>query len=464
MSKNLLSNLLNDENRQLGNNYNNPNYNSNNNINNSNNSNYNSNNNIDNSNNNIDNSNNNIDNFNNPNYNSNNPNYNSNNNIDKNRYKITSFNTEINEKYKNHINLQPTIKENLGIIFNDDTIAQQTSINFKNDKIPHDTSNLHTENLYIIISSEDRPWQYLNNNENLLNFKIDCGDISIINNNQALSASIKQSIENVVSIMVTSIIIPNRIMENTHRPTFYPYLQVHIKGIENTSFGTNKYIDNSLAIVTSKIPLPNTLDDVKYIELVNTNKQIKEYYTPKSKLNKLDISILRYDGEQLLDEYSLFRKDVLDVILIYYDTDTDKLYIRTNNFFSPDNFKTNDIIKFNSYQFRETELGFSECMLFNEFINRERGHIIISTKKTDDIEDNNVIYHNEIIINTPRFINVITGKKEFKPWFINLLNSTNIDSDLDDDNTGRIINSSLQIQVLLTVKILNTHKKIHLLK
>jgi hypothetical protein len=385
------------------------------------------------------------------------------NNTQNQQYRITQFNTEINEKYKNYINRPQTIKENLGIVFNDDSIAQSSLPRTPQQKITHEgLQNLDIEDRYLIISGEDRPW-YLDNistDENIFNFQVECGDISLLNGNQMLSAGIRHSLENVLSIGVSKVIIPNRAMENGIHPSSYPYLQVLIGGIENTSFGTNKHLDNVLAVMTPKIPVPDDLNNFKYLEFVNSNKQRKDYYTPKARLNKLDLSIRRYDGEQLTESDILTSKDIQNIAVVYYDTDIDDgtLTIVTNTFFNPSNFQTGDILKFNGYQFRETNLGLSECYKFNDFINRKEGHVIISTSKTDDYaSDASVIFHNKIVINAPIFYSTTTGKKEKQSWFTDLITKTNIDDNLELDNSGKCINSSLQVQVLLDVKILNKH-------
>lgn len=377
-------------------------------------------------------------------------------------YNITQFNTETSQKFKNYINRPQTIKENLGIVFNDDSLAQNSLPINSEQKLSHTgLQNLDIENKYIIISSEDRPW-YNNSisiSENLYNFKVECGDISITDN-KMLSTGIRHSLENVLSIEVISIMIPNREMENGLFPASYPYLQVQIDNIENTSYGTNKYLDNVLAVVTPKIPVPNSLNDFNYLEFVNSNKQRKDFYTPKARLNKLDLKVCRYDGLQLIDSDILTSRDILNIAVIYYNNiiDDGTLIIETTTFFNPKYYKTYDLLKFKEYQFKESNLGFSECYKFNDFINRAEGHVIISTGKTSQYEnDNNVIYHNKIIISAPIIFNTLNGKKENLDWFNNLITKTNIDNNLELDNKGKFINSSLQIQILLKLRIFNKH-------
>jgi len=377
---------------------------------------------------------------------------------------FTRYNTELNQKYKNYLNKPQTIKENLGVVFNDDSIASNSLSRNPNDKISHEgLQNLDIETKYILISSEDRPW-FINNGENMFNFKINCGDISLLYDNQISdvdiesSAVIRHSLENIISVRVDNLILTNREMENGLRPTTFPFLQVQIQGIEYTSFGTNKNADLACAFLSSKIPLPNNFNDVKFLEMVNVNKQQKEFYIPKSKMNKLTLSILRHDGQQLLNNDILSSRDVMDVKVIYYDTTSSYLIIETSSYFPPNNFVSNDIIKFRNYEFRETNLAFSECFLFNNFINRNEGHIILNVGKTDDVlNNNNVIYFNKIIIEAPTIVNSSSGIKENESWFQSLLDKTTLESNLESDNTGRFINSSLQIHLLLSIKILNKH-------
>lgn len=371
------------------------------------------------------------------------------------QYRITNFNNNINDKYQTYLNRPQTIKENLGIVFNDDSIAQQSLPRTNDEKISHEgLNNLDIENKYIIISGEDRPWT-ISNNENTFNFQIDCGDISLINNNQSSSASIRHSLENVISISIGSILLPNRLLENHLRPSYFPFIQVQIDGIENTSLGTNKSLDRSLAVLIQKNTLAENLDDVRYTEFVNTNKLQKIFYTPKSRLNKLNLSILRHDGEHLINSSLLNNRDILDVKIIYYNNITEKLYIQTSTFFNPLNFQVGDIIKFKDYTFRESNLNFSECFQFNDFINRTEGHLILSTAKSSS--DTDIVFDDLIEIDYPRTVNTSTGKYELDDWFSSLIDKTSIETTLEDDNTGKLLNTSLQAQIIMNVKILNKH-------
>ena len=379
------------------------------------------------------------------------------------QYQITQFNTETNQKFKNYINRPQTIKENLGIVFNDDSLAQSSLPRTPGQQVTHEgLQNLDIENRHLIISGEDRPW-YLDNvsqDTNLFNFQIECGDISLVNGNQMSTAGIRHSLENVLSIEVASIMIPNRAMENGIHPSSYPYLQVQIGGVENVSYGTNKHLDNVLAVVTPKIPVSNSFNNFSYLEFVNSNRQRKDFYTPKARLNKLDLHVRRYDGSELTKSDILTSRDILNIAVVYYDTvaDNGNLTIETTSFFSPDNFKEGDIIKFNGYVFRETNLGLGECYKFNDFINRSEGHVILSTGKTSAYaSDTSVIYHNKIVISGPTYVNRTSGILTKEDWFDDLITKTSIDDNVELDNVGKCINSSLQVQVLLNIRILNKH-------
>lgn len=347
-----------------------------------------------------------------------------------------------------------TIKENLGIIFNNDSLPQLT--NFNQDTLLHN-NDINIETKHIIISGEDRPW-IINNDENTFNFRINCGDISLINNNQSSSANIKHSLENIISISVDSILLPNRLLENNLRPSDFPFIQLQIDGIEYTTYGTNKSLDKLLSILTQKTILPATLDNVNYVEFINNNKFKKIFNTPKSKLNKLNLSILRHDGENLIDTTLLNNRDVLNIKLIYYNSSSSKLYIQTDTYFNTLNFQTGDIIKIKNYTFRESDLNFSECFQFNNFINRLEGHIIISTAKST--VDSDIVFHNLIEIEYPRFVNIATGKYETETWFSSLITKTNVDTTLENDNTGKLINTSIQPHIIFTIKTINKYKSI----
>lgn len=385
--------------------------------------------------------------------------YNNNNDINNNDINNNLNNISksyYSEKYQTLINRPQTIKDNLGIIYNDDSIAQQ-SLYTEYNTISHEgLNNLDTETRYVIISGEDRPWYNNNTQENTFNFHIDCGDISLTNNNQVSSANIKHTLENVISIYCDCVIIPNRLLESGIRPTQFPFLQLSINDIEHTSFGTNKSLDNVLAILTPKIPLPNSLQDISYLEFINTNKQTKIYYTPKARLNKLSLSLKRYDGNDLIKTELLSQRDVFNIKCIYYDINMKKLLLETENYFNPDNFKVGDVLKIKNYVFRETNLEFQECYKFNNYINRDIGHTIVSVSRTN-ITDTDIIFNNVIELNYPRTMNLITGKYEIESWFQSLLDKTSLDNNIELDNNGILINTFLQIQVLLNIKIINKH-------
>ena len=157
----------------------------------------------------------------------------------------------------------------------------------------------------------------------------------------------------------------------------------------------------------------------------------------------------------LINSKLLNNRDILDIKIIYFNSITEKLYIQTNTFFNPLNFQVGDIIKFRNYTFRETNLNFSECFQFNEFINRNEGHIILSTAKSSS--DTDIVFDDLIEIEYPRTVNTTTGKYEFDTWFSSLIDKTSIETTLEDDNSGKLLNTSLQAQIIMNVKILNKH-------
>ena len=55
------------------------------------------------------------------------------------------------------------------------------------------------------------------------------------------------------------------------------YITVAIKGINFSSYGTNRTLNETIGIYTPLIPLPTVLSDISYLEFKNTSIQRKEY-------------------------------------------------------------------------------------------------------------------------------------------------------------------------------------------
>ena len=123
-----------------------------------------------------------------------------------------------------------------------------------------------------------------------------------------------------------------------------------------------------------------------------------------------------------------------------------KINVNCADFFSDDDFKVGDIIKIRDYDFRESSLNYYETAEFNSFINREEGHIIQEIDKSGSTEMYDII---KILPDGKN--SKTTGNFELETWFDDLVTKTNIDIDLADDDSGKLINVNLQTSIFLLI-------------
>lgn len=298
----------------------------------------------------------------------------------------------------------------------------------------------------LIINSIDRDW-YNNDNETPCNFiiKINGGYNNII-----------KSYKNIIEFSIDKLILPSRnIMFNynmdlENKLSDNAYLIVNIKGLEYASYGTNIILNKALGIFTPSISLNNI--DTKYLEYKNTSEQKKIYHQmPDNNISLLDLNITNNNNNL---EYL---NDVLQIYSIYLNTSNisniiidDNLIIQTSTYFNINEFKINDIIKIQNYQYHN--MSYDESNIFNNWINSNNGHQIISISKSDS----DTILYNRIHIPLPATLSRLTGLFTIAPWFNNFIIKTFNNIPINDTNNkiGKLINTNLQTHIIINIKTL----------
>lgn len=359
-----------------------------------------------------------------------------------------------NDKYMRHITNPQTIRENIGIVYNTDSLAQLGTQAQAPEKVSHaGGQNLITEFKYLVINSGDRDW--INRmDESAYNYTVNIGGSSLANNNRSINITVNSALENVASIKCEALVITNRATQTGFKPSNQPFILVNIESINDTVLGSNKYLDNSLGQMVTKIPLPTSLDNIRYVQMVNQGQTKKWFYTPESRIGRMTINIARADGT-LINQTAGAQHDTVDILRAVYipgSPTTQTLNIITSAYFSGLDWQAGDIIQIRNYTMRGSipaNPGFFERVKFNSWINQEQGHIITNITRTGSGPE----LYNIIQITAPGDWSTATGYFSLYTWFNDLVTKTEIDIDSGTDS-GKILNENLQTTVFLTCEVL----------
>lgn len=296
---------------------------------------------------------------------------------------------------------------------------------------------------YIVVNSIDRDWTNSNSSETPYNYRIVFGNNSRYgSSSKNLNVLINDVLKDVKYITCQKLLISNRQISNKYRPTNNPYLLINIENIEQVSDSSNNKLQNAISIMTPKIPIENGISEYRYLEYSNINNQKKAI---NRTIPYMDIQIQSCDGTVINSDN--YQNDILSIEQIYYNTSNTILEIKTSDYFTSDDFQVGDTIKVAEYLFRDD--GYYESALFNNYINRNEGHIIQSLSKSNVATE---MY--DVIHILPDGINSKTsGNYELKPWFDDLITITDIDSNISNDNTGKLINLNLQTTIFFNVEV-----------
>lgn len=314
------------------------------------------------------------------------------------------------------------------------------------------------KNHNVIINSIDRNW-YNYKSENPYKFLVKLGGTS-----KDQYSTVSNEYKNVVAFSVDKIILPNRPCIQSYNSNIsprlndYPYIALNIEGINFSSYGTNRTLNNTIGIFTPLIPLPKSLSDISYLEFKNTSIQKKEYLpSPEGYISRIDLSIITPNGSLISN-----LNDVLDIYSIFLNTSNsipitinDSLIIQTNTYFNNVEFIKNDLINIKQYTYHN--MSYDESGIFNDWINRDNGHHILDINKSN----NSTILYNQIIIPIPAELSRITGNISVEPWFSSFLTKS-LSNIAIEDTSGKIINTNTQSHLVVNIKTLAKNDNIFL--
>lgn len=349
------------------------------------------------------------------------------------------------KQYSNLIKQNPNFKSTYNEYNKNDPLAQSETI--APDYIPPE---LTIKNHNTIINSIDRNW-YNYPNETPYSFLVKLGGSA-----KDSSLVVSQNYKNIISFSIERLILPNRVIYNnytsniTTRLNDYPYLTIVIDGLNYSSYGTNKNLNETIGIYTPLTPLPILLSNITYLEFKNANSQKKEYFPiPESTLSKLQFHINNPTGQtpsnlnDILTVYSIFTNNSNTSTL----SSIDYLIVQTQEYFTNLEFRANDLIQFQNYKYHNP--SYDESGIFNQYINRASGHNII------DISKSNVstTLYNQIKIPIPAEDLKTTGMFTPQQWYIDFIDKS-FSNVAIADISGKLINSNLQSHLVINIKTL----------
>ena len=337
---------------------------------------------------------------------------------------------------------------------NNDILAQYETL-APNYNVPDTKFKSHI----IIINSIDRNW-YSYQNETPYNYLVKLGGSA-----KDQYSTVSHDYKNVVSFSIDKIILSNRPCMQYYNSNIAPrlndnpYLTLNVKGINYSSYGTNKTLNNTIGIYTPIIPIPIILSEISYLEFKNTSIQKKDYSpTPEGYISALDLTITTPSGLLVSN-----LNDVLDIYSIFINSNTsnihnnvsDSLIIQTNTYFNNIEFRKNDLINIKNYKYHNN--SFDECSIFNNWINSETGHYILNISKSNP----STILYNQIIIPIPASLSRQTGNFTVESWFSSF--DMKIFSNVAiQDNGGKLINVNTQSHLVVNIKTMEKNDNIFL--
>jgi hypothetical protein len=362
------------------------------------------------------------------------------------------------QQYRNQFNNQfrgDNVKSG-NITYQDETIAPDYPL-----------PDTKIQNHVVIINSIDRNW-YNYRAETPYNYLVKLGGVgSTINSMGDMYSTVFRTYKNVISFSIDKIILPNRPCIQSYNSNIsprindYPYIAINIEGINYSSYGTNKTLNNTVGVYTPLIPLPTALSDITYLEFKNTSIQRKEYApSPEGYISRLNISITTPSGNPIsnindvLDIYSIFLSPPHINGSTVFTTD-DSLTIQTNTFFYDVEFKKNDLIKVNNYEYHN--MSFDESGIFNTWINRNEGHNILDIGKSNPTTS----LYNQIKIPIPATLSTTTGNISVTTWFSDFVFKS-LSNTAIQDSSGKLINVNTQSHLVVNIKTLEKNDNIFL--
>lgn len=326
------------------------------------------------------------------------------------------------------------------------------------DKFLNPRNKSHKEvKKYISINSVDRTWGI-----DKLRYRYTINSLSENND-------LQKRYRNITSIRVGKVVIPEEIIQVSSttyqnvKQSFnfdfsfgYPYIILNIAEFEDVYDGTNNNVRKAFSklIFHQYYKAPNGRG---FIVLEPIQKEKKTFYpNPLSSFGNLSVSLLKPNGDLFntsSDSYQIFKVE-------YEAFNPHYLKIVTDVYFDKNEFYVGDDVIFQGHQMTNLDeaMDNSYTQEFNAFINRPHGHEV---KQIGSANDSG--YFRTFYIQAPGAFDKVNGRFEVNQTLISHLSMYNAQIDWCSDATptnGRILNSSLQHTISLTVEMLVDDAKI----
>jgi hypothetical protein len=255
----------------------------------------------------------------------------------------------------------------------------------------------------------------------------------------------------------------------------YPYLQVRIPELNTNGYGTNDGLNNSFGVISYDAywTSDSSMKSRGFTRMIPKFLKCQKvfYPTPLSTLQKLTFQIQRPDGNLVspsmdtLDLSGVYYSNVPSFTATkYFDASGIFFWLATKTYFNKYTFTQGDRINLKNVDFSttfKTAAGAPATTDFISFLNRSDGHIICDVGRVETIsaalafrDGANVAGYANAIIIRGNFGDPTTGSTSLRNYGGSSATNTAFRSQLVSTpsvTTGRLINMSHQIQIILRV-------------
>ena len=392
------------------------------------------------------------------------------------------FIDKIETKIVNDNKAQPTNDISLGQM-------QEALVKLQRDTQPKYIEKVH----YINVNSVDRQWEQ--NDETRYNFQVKFNQ-----SNTFTGAGISQLYRNVVSVELVSAILP---MDSSILPfdtrlynglMKYPYLLLRIDELDSVFRGTNNSVDRAFStLLFDKVFFSNVLSNEYINDTTTTNSIVnstpkqgfaneylrgfmkynpayfekkKFYNNPLASLNKMSISItdprgnfINTQSDVLVINDLKFTDTLSNIVVNSLEIDVSSAFpysnqkdfkmieITTTTKFSNRLFRIGDRMLIRNYA-SNVALGDTNNSIFNSFINREQGHIIINLELEKNGIDENKGFLSKLYISPPGTMKSDNSGVQSGTYYDDVIDPK---VDLTGAVKGTLINIDLQTHLLFRI-------------
>jgi hypothetical protein len=323
---------------------------------------------------------------------------------------------------------------------------------------------LRVKDKYIVVSSLDRDWANSSIVETPYNFTVMCGVSS-----KSSHAKLPELPKNIKSFKIHKMVLPNKelsleIRTSNVKTSIHndPYLSVNVGGFNSLHNGSNKNIDLASGIMITLTPLANA--NYKSIEFKNINDSKTTFdINPLSNINSLKININNSIGFPPTTNI----RDILRVWGVKKDNVSPNVVIQILTYFT-DEFQVGDRILIKNYKTSITgsDKTIIRALKFNDFINREEGHIIIGFKEAVSTGNPGGNGYNNCIVILPELdhttLDGFSSYVERMAYYDSIISGTNPINltdklqNVEGENykTAKLINVNLQSHLFINLESL----------